>query len=127
MQSRRVFLAPFSGTVILGLTVLLLVINIAFSPQIFANANLSIERHILLECFVTFIGLGLFFLFLRQYWLNRINSFLFLSLGHFSFVIFQMLQIGTTPGFHDLPWLLTSTNLSVGFDVSARAVFSLHF
>jgi len=127
MQSRKVFLVPVSGTAILALIVLLLILNIVFSPPIFANTKLSIERHILLEYFVTFIGLGLFFLFFRQYWINRINSFLFFSLGYFSFVIFQMLQIGATPGFHDLPWLLTSTNLSIGFDVSARGVFALHF
>ena len=103
MQSRKVFLAPFSGTAILAVPVLLLILNIVFQPEIFANTKLSIERHILLEYFVTFIGLGLFFLFLRQYWINRINSFLFFSLGYFSFVVFKCCKLARRLGFTTYP------------------------
>ncbi|MCH8871486.1 response regulator [candidate division KSB1 bacterium] len=127
MQSRKVFLTPFSGTVILGLTVLLLTAAMAFLPQTFAKIKPSFERHVLLEYFVTFLGMGLFFVFLRQYRINRTNSFLVFLMGLFSFVIFQILQLATTPGFYEVPWLPTSANLSLGFDLAARSVFSLHF
>ncbi len=127
MQSRKGFLRPLSGTVILGLIAFLLTGAIVLLPQSLAQIKPSHERHLLLEYFVTFIGLGLFFVFFRLYRVHRTNSFLISLLGLVSFVAFQILQLATTPGFNEVSWVPTSANLSLGFELAARSVFSLHF
>ena len=85
------------------------------------------ERHALLEYFVAYLGVCLFFICQRRFQLQNTKEFLFFALGFLSFVIFEVFQNLAHPGFHDVFFLPTSENIGIGFDVSARISFSIFF
>ncbi|MFQ5675309.1 MAG: PAS domain S-box protein, partial [bacterium] len=127
MQSRKLFLTPLSGLIFSGLLAAMLTWLFTVAPKLFPNLETSVERHLLLESFVTLIGLGLLFAFFHYFRGNPRNSALLLALGFLSFSAIQSVQILTGTGFAAPSLLPISVNVSLGLDLLARLLFSLHF
>ncbi len=127
MNSRKTFFSPFASLLLIGILVAIFTALIHFLSRQSLNTNYSPERHALLEYFVVYICICLFFICLRRFHLQRTKEFLFFGLGFLTFVIFQIFQIIAMPGFHDPAWLPASINLGLGFDVAARILFSIYF
>ncbi|HEX9653173.1 MAG TPA: PAS domain S-box protein, partial [bacterium] len=126
MESRSKIVAPVSYLIIGAIALAF----IALTPLV-ASLRLRIahtpQGHAFLEYFVAYLAIGLFFICLRRFQLQRTKDFLLLSLGFSTFCLFQIFQNLAFPGFHDFGWFHPSVNLGLAFELFARLAFSVFF
>ncbi|MFQ5603163.1 MAG: PAS domain S-box protein [bacterium] len=127
MPSRKSFFSPIVSYFAIGLIVVILTYLIPIISGLAQNQKYLPERHALLEYFVAYIGICLFFICLRRFHLQRTKEFLFFGLAFLTFVIFQIFQSFAFPGFHDIAWLPPSVNTGLAFEIIGRMLFSVYF
>ncbi|NIR49280.1 PAS domain S-box protein [candidate division KSB1 bacterium] len=127
MPPRKGFLTPKIGLFLIGVLVLGLTALTPFISSFSISTNSLPESHALLEYFVAYIGICLFFICLRRFHLQRTKDFLFWGLGFLTFVLLQIFQSLAYPGFHDFTWMRGSDNIGIAFDITARIAFSIYF
>ncbi|MFQ5864529.1 MAG: PAS domain S-box protein [bacterium] len=127
MNLQKVTFASLARLAALGILVIILTGLIPVITRIHLNVEYSPERHALLEYFVAYLGICLFLICQRRYFLQHSRDFLFFALGFLSLVIFQILQNLAFPGFHDFAGLPMSVNAAIGFDLAARIIFPIFF
>ncbi|MFQ5707512.1 MAG: PAS domain S-box protein [bacterium] len=126
MDFNEITSAPKFRLIATALLVVVLAALIPFFLHLAKSSEFHPERHGLVEYFVAFLAVCLFLLYLRRFYLQFKQEYLFLGLGFLVFVVFQLWQNFTFPGFHNISWLPASKNIALGFDSSARLFFALY-